>query len=416
MFTGRYPESHTATGKVSILPDDVVTFAELLRDGGYYTKGFSNNPNICGAFNFGQGFVEYTDLKPSLYFGARESAARLSIYQILRIVRHAVMSRVSGKMSVTDFYQPADVVTREALGWLDSGTRPGEAPFFLFAHYMDPHDPFMDHNKPGAGYARSVLQPPTPTGVESKKIDPAKYLQPMIDAYNSEIEFLDGHLGAFFDGLRSRGLYDNSAIVFVSDHGEEFYDHEGWWHGQTLFDEVVRVPLILKLPSNAGAGQHNTGFARHIDLAPTLLGLAGLQPDANMPGKPLLGADGSFLNGDIAYVYAENDFENNTLQSLRTHTEKIIHANADNPRGHAPREFYDLTADPGEKNNLAETGGPRVAGVETLLEGMIAFIATGAAEPAMTVVSEDTRQQLDSLGYTGLGELKSPQTGEAKTK
>ena len=398
IFSGRYPESHTATGKVSMLPDDIVTFPELLRDGGYYTKGFANNPNICAAFNFNQGFVDYTDLKPRLYFGAGESASRLSIYQILRIVRQAVMSRVSGKMSVTDFYQPADVVTREALDWLDSG-QPEDRPFFLFVHYMDPHDPFMDHTKAGVGYARSVLQPPTPTGVESKKIDPDKYRQPMIDAYNSEIEFLDGHLGEFLEGLRLRGHYDNSVIVFVSDHGEEFYDHDGWWHGQTLFDELLRVPLIVKLPANAGAGQHNAGFARHIDLAPTLLHLAGLQPDGKMPGKPLLEADGSFLNGDIAYVYAENDFENNVLQSVRTRTEKIILANADNPRKHAPREFYDLAADPHEKNNLAESGGARVDGVETLLNGMIGFIKTGAAEPAGRAVSAEQKQQLDSLGY-----------------
>ena len=399
MFSGRYPQSHTATGKVSMLPDDIVTFPELLSDGGYYTKGFSNNPNICGAFNFGQGFADYTDLKPSLYFGARESAARLSIYQILRIVRQAVMSRVSGKMRVTEFYQPADVVTREALDWLDSDRKPADRPFFLFVHYMDPHDPFMDHNKPGVGYARSVLQPPTPTGVESKKLDPDKYRQPMIDAYNTEIEFLDIHLGEFFAGLRSRGLYDNSVIVFVSDHGEEFYDHEGWWHGQTLFDELVRIPLMVKLPGNAGAGQHNAGFARHVDLAPTLLSLAGVQPDAEMTGKPLLGADGSFLNGDVAYVYAEIDFENNVLQAVRTRTEKVIHANPDNPRGHKAREFYDLAADPGEKNNLAESGGARVEGVETLLSGMIAFIKTGAAEPAVTSVSSEQKQQLDSLGY-----------------
>jgi len=199
--------------------------------------------------------------------------------------------------------------------------------------------------------------------------------------------------------LRSRGLYDNSVIVFVADHGEEFYDHDGWWHGQTLFDELVRVPLMVKLPGNAGAGLRNTGFARHIDLGPTLLHLAGLQPDSKMLGKPLLGGDGSSHNGDIGYVYAENDFENNVLQSVRTRTEKIIHANADNPRRRAPREFYDLTADPGEKNNLAESGGPRVEGVETLLNGMIASIKTGAAAPASTAVSEEQKQQLDSLGY-----------------
>jgi len=399
MFSGRYPEAHTATSKLSMLPDDVVTFPELLLENGYFTKGFSNNPNNSSAFNFDQGFVDYVDLKPDLYFGARESASRLTIYQILRIVRHAVVARLSGRMAVTDYYQPADAVTREALDWLDSQQKPGDRPFLLFVHYMETHDPFMDHNNPGVGYARSVLQPPAPAGVQPKEIDPDVYRQPMIDAYNTEIEFLDRHLGAFLDGLRERGLYDDSVIVFVSDHGEEFYDHEGWWHGQTLYDELIRVALMVKLPGNTAANMHNPAFARHIDLAPTLLNLAGINADPDMPGKPLLKADGTFLNGDIGYVYAENDFENNVLQAVRTQNEKIIQANPGNPRGHEPLEFYNLTADPAEQKNLVDMAGPRVDELEDVLLGMIDSIQTGAAEPEVTSVSADKKQQLDSLGY-----------------
>ncbi|MFO7976371.1 MAG: sulfatase-like hydrolase/transferase, partial [Candidatus Hydrogenedentota bacterium] len=319
IFSGRYPEAHTATSKISELPEEVTTFAEVFSEHGYYAKGFSNNPNITRAFNFDQGFTDYIDLKPDLYFFAKPSASKLTGYDGLRKIWNKLAKRLGGKINVTRFYQPAEVVTREALAWLDSPERPADAPFILFMHYMDPHDPFMNHDNPGEGYARVQIEHPNPD----------EYLEKMRHAYYTEIEYMDAHIGAFIEELRERGLYEDSVIIFTADHGEEFYDHEGWWHGQTLYDEVVHVPLMLHLPGGAMAGKVNANFARHIDIAPTMLSLAGLQKPEEMPGMALV-AEGVFKNDFTGQVYAENDLEGIVLQALRTRTEKLILANEGN--------------------------------------------------------------------------------------
>ncbi len=392
MFTGRYPESHTATTKISMLPDGIGTFPECLQKAGYYTKGFANNPHIASPFHFNQGFNDYVDLKPRLYFLAGASASKLALYEVLRHAWHAAASKVTKRMDVRDFYQPAEDVTAEGLAWLEGTSRPQNAPFFLFLHYMDPHDPFMDHAHPGVGYARVRMENP----------DPNKYLEPMKRAYNSEIEYMDGHLGALFDGLRRLGLYDNAVIVFTGDHGEEFFDHQGWWHGQTLFDELLHVPFLLKLPKSAHAGERNGGLGRHVDLAPTLLQLAGAPALPNAAGQSVLAPDGAFANDAIKFTYAENDFENNVLQAVRTQETKVIHANPDNPRKQPPVSYYDLAKDPLEQHNLAASGAPCDPALDKLVTDMKAFARGQAAQPSMAgALSDDQKSQLEGLGYLG---------------
>lgn len=391
LFSGLYPEAHTATSKTAALPDEVTTFPELLSDAGYFTKGFANNPNITAIFNFDQGFTDYVDLKPDLLFGATSSASKLSMYEVLRKVRNKVRAKIPGApMRVTDFYQPADEITSAGFGWLDGSERPSDAPFFLFLHYMDSHDPFMDWANPGVGYARNLLGDP----------DPERYREPMISAYNQEIEYMDHEMGRFIEGLKARGLYDDSLIVFTADHGEEFYDHDGWWHGQTLYDEVLYVPLIIKLPGNANAGQASQDLARHIDVGPTILSFAGVSQADAMSGKPLLSRDGTPANQTTTFAYAENDFEGNVLQAARTKDAKLITANEENKRDLAPVAFYDLHADPYEQQNLAGEGDPREETLRGILDQMQEFIHENAAEPTLVEEStEELQEQMENLGY-----------------
>jgi arylsulfatase A-like enzyme len=318
------------------------------------------------------------------------------MYEVLRKGLQRVEQKLKripglGKTRVTDFYQPADVVTRLALEWIDGGAAK-DAPFFLYLHYMDPHDPFMDHRKPGVGYARSVL---------TDKPDPA--LESVLrEAYITEIEYMDRYLGELFAGLKQRGVFDRALIVFTADHGEEFYDHQGFWHGYTLYDEMIFVPILMKLPGNAHAGERNAGLARHVDLAPTMLHFAGLPKGAQMPGQPLFDAAGGFANAGIQYSYAENDFEGNILKAVRTVAEKLIHANADNVSKLAPVELYDMAQDPGEKNSVAEAP-ERVEALGALtrvLDEYQKVIQEHAAEPAGAApVSGELKEQLESLGY-----------------
>lgn len=391
IFTGLYPDSHRATSKSAALPLEVTTLAERLRDAGYYTQGFANNPNISVIFQFDQGFVEYVDLKPNLYFGASYSASKLSLYEVLRRVRQKAYEKLRhGKIDVADFYQPAEVVTATALDWLDTPNRTSQVPFYLFLHYMEAHDPYMDWSRPGVGYARVRMEHP----------DPDRYLTLMRDAYRQEVEHLDRYLGELFEGLRARGLYDDALIVLVSDHGEEFYDHGGWWHGQTLYDELLHVPLFIKLPKNLSGGAVDDTFARHVDLAPTILSLAGIPVTGDLPGTPLLDSSGTPTSRAVGFIYAENDFEGNTLQAVRSADAKIIHANPDNSRNLAPVEFYDLIKDPKEKTNLAGTHDVREQTLADTLSGMQAFIREHAAEPSLhETLPGDLQDQMRSIGY-----------------
>lgn len=394
MFTGTYPETHGAVSKNSMISKNVPFLAEELSNAGYYTKGFSNNPNTLSVFGFDRGFADYVDLKPSALYGASAAATRLAVYQVLRKATMVAEGKLrGGRMRITDFYQPAESVTRAALDWLDGGARPKDAPFYLYLHYMDPHDPFMDHSRPGVGYARARMSNP----------EPERFLEPMRKAYESEIEYMDGHLDALFAGLRERGLYDNTLIVFVSDHGEEFFDHGGWWHGYTLYEEMVRIPLIMKLPGGAHAGEVNDGMARHIDLAPTMLRFAGAAQPAAMPGQALFDASGAFANGTITHAFGHNDFEGNVLHSVRTLNRALIVAEPGNPRGLAPRELYDMTADPYQQKNAAAEPGQAEAlrALEELLRIHGAAPGTpGLAPPdGGPAVDGVSREQLEALGY-----------------
>lgn len=393
IFSGMYPEAHTATGKASGLPDDVTTITEVLYQAGYYTVGYSNNPNITSVFNYNQGFRNYTDLKPDLLLGAKASSEKLVLYDILRKVIQKVNAKVfKGRINITDFYQPANVVTDTGLDWLSTQTGQEESNF-LFLHYMDPHDPFRDPDQAGKGYARVQMGNP----------DPEIYKDIFIKSYSYEIEYMDEHLGRFIQGLKDKGLYDDALIIFTADHGEEFYEHGGWWHGLSLYDEQIAIPLMIKVP-NSEITEVNTDLARHVDIAPTIATLVGLPVDEQWQGKSLISESLDLQNADTAYVHSHLNFEGIELRGLRTGTRKLIEANEGNKRNYAPIEFYNLESDPGEQDNIAQDSKAEVELFQKSLDSMNKFIQENASEPmdlSTEGMSEELREQLDSLGYGG---------------
>lgn len=351
IYTGVIPLMHHATDKNAIINPDLPTVAEVLSKKGYLTKGFGNNPNVNSIFGFNKGFVEYTELQPKRVFFAKDSSSKLTIYEILRRVYGKISSVVLKIMkrppNVREYYQPAEVVTEEALKWIDN--RPYQNhPFFLVLHYMDTHDPFF-HPEKKTFYPRALLGN-----------HPKSHLTPLMrEAYIAEIEYLDTYLGKLFNELEKRGLNSNSYIIFTSDHGEEFEDHQGWWHGFTLYQEMLHVPLIIKVPDTQkgvdNINQKVHDLVRHIDLTRTLTEIAGVTPPETFTGRPLLSQDGKIIrHEEEVFAWAENETEGQIMQSLRNKTHKLILANPDNPRGFKPEELYDLFKDPKEKKNLSE--------------------------------------------------------------
>ena len=382
ILTGLYPASHGAVHKADILPDRVDTLAEMLARGGYHTVGFADNVNVSAAFNFQQGFDEFRYLAPSFFFGASEAAAQLTLYNGLRLVRERFFAHA---VDVHHYYQPAEVVTAAVKAWLASPAARQE-PFFVFAHYMDPHDPYFVHPFNGEGYAR-VANPNPPASVAGlyRKL------------YDGEIAYFDEQLGVLLDDLHARGLYDRTLIVLTADHGEEFQEHGGWWHGTTLYDEQIHVPIIVKPPVAGGAGRVVDEFATSLDIAPTVLTAARLTVPAALPGHPLP------LDGGApparASVFAEEDLEGNVLQAVRTREWKFISANPGNPRGLPPEALFDVGRDPGEHANLEASQPAQKETMRAELGRSVLEARAHAGASEQRGVDAATTERLRALGY-----------------
>jgi arylsulfatase A-like enzyme len=217
--------------------------------------------------------------------------------------------------------------------------------------------------------------------------------------YDGEIAFWDSHFGALIRELKKRGLYDELTIVLTADHGEEFLEHGGFWHGTTLYDEALHVPLLIKLPGRQLHGSVVHHFVQSIDLMPTVLKFAGLPVPPGVQGHDVFEGD--------AQVFAEESHEGNVLSSLRVsragETVKLITANQDNPRGLRPQEFYHLDRDPHEQRNTAEDEPALVTSTRRALDAEAKNAALGRATPHRVDVTGDSgaAARLRALGYAG---------------
>jgi arylsulfatase A-like enzyme len=267
--------------------------------------------------------------------------------------------------------------------WLDREA-PADDPWFLFVGYMDPHDPYFPHPYDGTGYSRAANQHP-----DLSEADALRAL------YDGEITYWDEHFGRLMDALRERGVYDDTLIIVTSDHGEEFGEHGGFWHGTTLYDEQLRVPLIVKLPGNARAGTRVGHWVQSVDLMPSVLAQVGL----DVPE----GVQGGSLDRGTTSVYAEESHEGNVLESVRERLDfeelKLIMANADNPRGLEPVELYRMADDPGEQANVADASRDRVQTLVGVLDEARQAAQQGAVEGSEVEMDEESRRQLCQIGY-----------------
>jgi arylsulfatase A-like enzyme len=387
IFTSLYPSSHTATGKPHRLPQAVTTLAEALSASGYHSGGFADNPSISASFGFDQGFADYVYLEPAYLLGGSEAASQLALYQVLR----RGWAMMSGEdIYVQSFYQDASVVNQHALDWMEKNKH---TRFFLFLHYMDPHDPYFEHPYNGYGHARASDQ------------NPDHSLAPEFSRlYDDEVTYLDEHLGRLFDWLKAEGLYEEALVVLTSDHGEEFQEHGGWWHGQTLYQEQIAVPLIIKYPAGAEEGsspgsaispsQVVGDLVRSLDIAPTILDVAGLSIPEAMMGRSLWSA-----TDPVSFAFSEEDHEGNVLQSVRTPDRKLILANPDNPRGLPAEALFDLDSDPGEQRNLATTAPDQMEVLRGPLEDLLALARQRAVAGEMGSLDAAVQQRLRDLGY-----------------
>jgi arylsulfatase A-like enzyme len=371
LLSSLLPWQHQAVTGDARLADSVELLPELLRERGYYTGAFIANGYVSDKFGFKQGWHTYRNY-------IRE-----------------------GRRT------PAQYVAADVLQWLDE--RDKDKPFFLYVHTIDPHVPY----KPPASFLSMYDDQPyggpvdfraTNELLEKIKIGSMKLndrdkvrLQALYDA---EITYHDVHFAALMQALEQRGLARDTAVAIVSDHGEEFWDHGSVGHGHSVYDELLRVPMILRLPGLTEHKQRNTQAVGLVDVMPTLLEAMGQPIPEGLSGR-------SFLSelrghGSSAPRASVAGFMGN-WRTIGVGRWKLTQ------RTHDKLWLYDVEADPGETRDLAAERPITLR----YLRGMLGLSLEGnddkkvAAAVAKTHKSErvkidkKTEAELRALGYVG---------------
>jgi len=287
--------------------------------------------------------------------------------------------------------QPARVgdLPDSVLPWISAHL---DEPMFVYVHTLEPHHPYIPQGR-FAVASDYVGHIDSETFREART--PAE-LAHVLTLYDSEIQYMDHSLGLLVGHLRKSGLFDESLLVFTSDHGEQFLEHGGWLHSKGLYDHQVHVPLIVHLPGGAGAGRRETRIVRSIDILPTMLSALGLPALPRAEGVDLFGAD------DLQPVFARSEqtrTDGTSFVSIRSERWKAVRV--ETPEGEVTTELFDLAADPREQAPLAlETGTALPAGSQ-------AVVAALDLKPAPVRVDSGTEEEgdLDTRDLDQLREL-----------
>ncbi|MDG3005076.1 sulfatase [Paludisphaera mucosa] len=369
LFTGRWP------GELSVerrgwLDGSAPTVAERFRDAGFATAGFVANPFFCGrGSGLARGFQVYADYPITPGEVLRSSSlgwllARSWLRLNARIEAHATAGAVRD-VDLDFSRKDAAAVSREFLGWLG---RNGGRPFFAFLNLFDAHDPYIPPPGFDLRFGRSS-RPDTPHLLRDwQRVDKAKLTPGDVhaarDAYDDCLAALDAQLGDLIESLRARGVLDRTVLIVTADHGEQFGEHGGFGHGLSLYDEEVRVPLLIRAPGLVPAGRVERDDVSLRDVAATALDLSGVPIEMPpLPGDSLAARLRGEGPGVISPAFSE---------LLGPVDERVARpAAADDPasgpwesvvvdgrvyirRGDGRESLYDLATDPSEARDRSD--------------------------------------------------------------
>ena len=297
MFTGVWPPVHGATGWKHKLPENLASLPEVLQGAGYRTGAVVANPHIVRDFGFARGFDDFT-----------------------RILK-----------------RPSPRLNEVVFDWLENAD---DRPFFLCVHTMGPHAPYRPPEPWLSRFAPRTSEMPTWTPSWRWPLEARPFL---LDLYDAEIAFNDDSFGALLRRLVDLDAYDDTLVVLVSDHGEEFKEHGRWLHGGNLFPATLHVPLIVKFPGQT-TGVRVERTVQQSDLMPTLLAAAGIGKPRRVEGRDL------WLEGPSDPLYSHLRLSGTPLQhSVIDPPWKLIR-HLETGR----EEAYRLDLDPGELKSRAD--------------------------------------------------------------
>ncbi len=373
-FTGLRPSVHGCEGRDDALSDDHRTLAECFRDAGWATAAVYSNANITAELGFDQGFDIYDHPEPNA--GYRQ-----------------------------DFkFTDATAVNARALSWLRD-ERPADVPWFMFVHYIDPHDPYMPHEEyvfgsnanPGVRGSRKYLR-----RIASMEplVDRDGDKQVIRDLYDGEVAFVDAHVGILLDELDAADLAEDTIVIVCSDHGEGLWDHEDYrGHGKQLYQEQIHVPLAVRWPGRTEPGRRVSAPVNVTDVFATLAGEFGLAEQGSYQGRSLLARAEAGAAAEPVFVIERLDEVR--LRSLVDWPWKLILDDS----GRTAR-LYHLEQDPGETASLADARPDRLGELILRLDAIAAADSLRRSELDIAVkkverskLGKKQIRDLRALGY-----------------
>ncbi len=379
LLTARYPREHGVVNNAMALPDEATTVTELFRDLGYATAAFLSVGLLDETSGANQGFSTYD--------------AAAGKYQ-----RHA-----------------EDTVAK-ALSWLQEVGE--DKPFFLWVHLFDPHIPYAPPEQfrpPEVVAAEEVTWPRLNRIAGENNSDiPAEILEEAKQLYRGEIAYTDYWIGKLIDGVEQRAEPEDTVVVFAADHGECFENGEYFEHSDCLFEPAIRIPLLVRYPPMFAAGTRVDAQVSIIDIAPTLLRVAGADIPQDFSGRPLQDS-GDF--GD-RYVLIQHPFYQGKLVEVRPRRRRNIRSVGGQPVGEmlvdeekvgvvgggfkylrsgSEEMLFQITPETDERKNLAELD---TAARARMLDHLRRELSDHDLEMiAPSEINEELLEALEALGY-----------------
>ena len=325
--------------KLNRIPNELNTMGEFARDLGFTTIAVADNLNIGKEIGFDRGFEYFKKFK---YQGATKVNAQVNKF-LAQVSKHD--------------------------------------PYFLYIHYMDPHEPFHRRG---------------PWFKECMDNINRKDKKDILCAYNSEIRFTDDHIRKLFE---KHNWLDNSIVIILSDHGEEFWDHGKQGHGTSLYTELIRVPFLIYHP--AWTGRHIQRNVHTMDMLPTIAALANGPRNSEWQGRNLIPVINRDIHADSRPIISErmrhpDGAKSWSKRSLLVSDKHYIQTN--DLKAGSTDELYDLGVDFIEKNNIAENDRGRAEQMAMQLEMHKHSSMSSSTETEIEVDSQ-LLDELKTLGY-----------------
>jgi arylsulfatase A-like enzyme len=377
LLTSQYPSALGIRDQPVRLDDRFPLLSELLREHGYATRGLVSHSLVSARLGFGRGFDAYHEESSSEHRAITSTA-----------------------------------ITQKAISVLRGDEK---RPVFLFLHYFDPHYDYWLHEEhdfsaPYRGPLGSGESVPELWGrLDTLSPEDVAYL---ISLYDSEIAFTDRHIGAVLDELEAQDRFDDSVVIVTADHGEEFLERGWLGHSITLHQELIRVPLIIKLPG-VGARVVETPVSL-MDVAPSLLRYLGLDVPPGLDGRALdLASEAPVPSAPVfsetfnPQIHRPGRPKPVSLRSVVLGRRKLIF---DGIRGDGA--VYDLAEDPRERSDLSERSDSGEEQLEALLRDWMRRMSRkqrlGPAQDPGELFTPEQREQLEAETPIAVGLVQDP--------